>query len=101
MARERYVTRTVNVTTYSVMCLNIETAQPETREYKTTGKHTNSEMLKKLQKQHDTATLKLVTIIGTTEEIVLYGMPETEFIKVAKVLPPRAKTEETAEETAE
>ena len=89
MAKERMVTRTIEVTTYSVMTLNIETAEPRVIDYKITGT-VNADPLKHLKKLYETDTLKLVTITGEAHETALYGMTEQDFIRLAEVLPPRA-----------
>lgn len=88
MAKERMVTRTIEVTTYSVMTLNIETAEPLVVDYKITGT-VNVDPLKHLKKLYETDTLKLVAITGEERETALYGMTEQEFIRLAEVMPPR------------
>lgn len=88
MAKERMVTRTIEVTTYSVMTLNIETAEPLVVDYKITGT-VNVDPLKHLKKLYETDTLKLVAITGEERETALYGMTEQDFIRLAEVMPPR------------
>lgn len=88
MAKERMITRTIEVTTYSVMTLDIETAEARVIDYKITG-IVNTDPLKHLKKLHETETLKLVAITGEQRETALYGMTEEDFIKLADVLPPR------------
>ena len=89
MAKERMVTRTIEVTTYSVMTLNIETAEPRVIDYKITGT-VNADPLKSLKKLYETDTLKLVAITGEAHETALYGMTEQDFIRLAEVMPSRA-----------
>ena len=89
MAKERMVTRTIEVTTYSVMTLNIETADPQVVDYKITGT-VNVDPLKYLKKLYETDTIKLVAITGEARETALYGMTEKDFIRLAEVMPPRA-----------
>lgn len=95
MARERMVTRTVNVTTVEVMALNVLTADVTYPVYELSGMYETQDMaLKAVQKMFDTSELKHVTINHMVEREVLYGMSEVEFIKLAKILPPRtSKTE--------
>ena len=88
MAKERMITRTIEVTTYSVMTLDIETAEPRVIDYKITG-IVNTDPLKYLKKLHETETLKLVTITDEHRETALYGMTEQDFIILGDVLPPR------------
>nr|DAI31347.1 MAG TPA: hypothetical protein [Caudoviricetes sp.] len=89
MARKRMVTRTVEQTTAQVMTLDVTTAEVQVYTYNIGGKYTNEELLKKLQNLFQTDTLKLVHIESQACNEVLLGMDEEEFIRLAKVLPPR------------
>lgn len=90
MARKRMVTRTVEQTTAQVMTLDITTAEVQVYTYNIGGKYTDEELLNKLQKLFQTETLKLVYIESQVCNEVLLGMDEEEFIRLAKVLPPRS-----------
>ena len=98
MARKRMVTRTVEQTTAQVMTLDVTKAEVQVSTYNIGGKYTDEELLKKLQKLFQTDTVKLVHIESQTCNEVLLGMDEDDFIRLAKVLPPRAanKDEEQA-----
>lgn len=89
MARKRMVTRTIMQTSAEVMTLDIETAEVQIRSYDIGGQYTDEELLKKLQGIFQTNTLKLVHIESQSCNEVLLGMEEEEFIRLAKVLPPR------------
>ena len=90
MARERMVTRTVVVTTAGVMCVNVTTAEVSINNFELSGTYTDFESaLKAVKKVHETDTFKCVAVQHMTEKEVLYGMKEIDFIKLAKVLPPR------------
>lgn len=89
MARKRMITRTVEQTTAKVMTLDVTTAEVQVRTYDIGGQYTDEELLKKLQKLFQTGTLKLVHIESQTCKEVLLGMEEEDFIRLAKVLPPR------------
>lgn len=90
MARERMVTRTVVVTTVEVMCLDVTTANVEVKDFEISGTFTDNETaLKVIKKHNETATYKCVAVQSMKETEVLYGMSEIDFIKLAKVLPPR------------
>lgn len=95
MARERMVTRTVSTTTIEVLVINIETSEVGTKHFILGLGMTKDEksMLKASQKmmneEAQNELWKCVAIKAVKEEETLYGMPETEFIKYAKVLPPR------------
>lgn len=95
MARERMVTRTVSQTTAEVMTIDVTTAEVQIREYTIGGTYDSNEIiLKKLQKLFQTDTFKLVNINSTTVENLLLGMSEDDFIRYAKVLPPRTVTKD-------
>lgn len=89
MSRKRMVTRTVEQTTAKVMTLDVTTADVQVCTYDIGGKYTDEDLLKKLQKIFQTDTLKLVHIEAQTCKEVLLGMEEEDFIRLAKVLPPR------------
>jgi hypothetical protein len=97
MAREKMVTRTVTQTTAEVMTIDVTTAEVRILEYTIGGTYdTNEILLKKLQKLFQTETFKLVNINSTTVEDLLLGMTEEDFIRYARVLPPR-NTKESEE----
>lgn len=94
MARKRMVTRTVMQTTAEVMSLDVTTAEVQVRTYDIGGQYNDEELLKKLQKLFQTDTLKLVHIESQTSKEVLLGMEEEDFIRLAKVLPPRTSNKD-------
>ena len=95
MARERMVTRTVELTIAEVMTLNVTTAEVKTIAYEVGGGLTDEKaVLKAVRKLHENDTFKCVAVQSISTKEILYGMPEIDFIKHAKVLPPRTKTEE-------
>lgn len=94
MARLRMVTRTVVVTVAEVMCVDVTTAQVQINELELSGSFSDNEtLLKAIKKLYENDSFKCVAIQEVTEKEVLYGMEEIEFIKLAKVLPPRTKTD--------
>ena len=94
MARKRMVTRTVMQTTAEVMTLDVTTAEVQVKSYDIGGQYTDEELLKKLQILFQTDTLKLVYIEQQTCKELLLGMDEEDFIRLAKVLPPRSTNKE-------
>lgn len=94
MARERMITRTVTTTNCEVMCVNVTTAEVQVKDYTLTGEQTKETALKQLKKLYETETEKIVTINSISFNETLYGMTELDFIKLAKVLPPRTKAEQ-------
>jgi hypothetical protein len=98
MARKRMVTRTIEQTTAKVMTLNVVTAEVTITPYTISGELTGDALLKALQDTYQTDTMKLVHVLESTVESVLYGMEEEEFIKLAKVLPKRYVTVSESED---
>ena len=95
MARERMITRTVEVNTFEVMTVNVETADVQIREFKLGGEYDKKkDALALLKKQYETETLKLVSVTNHSVETVLYGMPERMFIELSEVLPKRGANNE-------
>ena len=97
MTRKRMVTRTVVQTKAEVMCLNVTTAEVSINTYTIGGSYDSNSLLKALKPIFETDDLKLVAVQDYTEAEILLGMDEDEFIKLAKVLPPRTKTGKEAE----
>ena len=97
MRKEKLITRTITVTTAEFMTIDVETANVKIIMAELTGKLDNETALKLYKASVETDTFKVVDCqsIDYTEQ--LYGMTEKEFIKHAKILPPRktAETEET------
>lgn len=89
MARKRMVTRTVMQTRADVMTIDVVTADVKVCTYDIGGQYNDEELLNKLQKLFQTDTLKLVHIESQSCNEVLLGMDEEDFIRLAKVLPPR------------
>ena len=95
MARERMVTRTVLVTTATAMCVEVNTCEVKINDYEISGTFSDNEQaLKTLKKLYETETFKVVAVQALKENEILYGMSELDFIKQAKVLPPRGSKEE-------
>lgn len=90
MARERMVTRTVELSVCEVMCMNTVTAEVEIHTYEIGGGLTEEKaLLKAIRKLYETATFKCVAISKVTQREILYGMSESKFIELASILPPR------------
>ncbi len=94
MARERMVTRTVELTIAEVMCLDVTTATVKVVPYEVGGGLTDEKaILKVIKKLHETDTYKCVSVQSVTTNEILYGMPEIDFIKYATIMPPRSNKE--------
>lgn len=100
MARQRMVTRTVLETVCEVMVVDVTSANVENRAFTIQGTFAKTEdALIALKKRYETDTEKLITVVSMENKETLYGMLETDFIKLANVLPPRGtkKDEDTDE----
>ena len=94
MARERMITRTVFITNYNVMVVNMESKSVENIIIAIpSGDTLTDKAREKAIKAMIPDDKMFVSITGETTTETLYGMTEQEFIKLAKVLPPRTKTE--------
>lgn len=93
------VTRTITTTKVNVMCLDIETGEPCNKITVVPRTYKDDEtLLKKVKEVLETETLKPVHVVDKEEIETLYGMTEQEFIEHAKVMPPRAASEENVTE---
>lgn len=86
---KRMVTRTVKAHTYTVMALDVTTAEVQNIDYTIGGEYSDNDALKLLKKSHETDAFKLVAIVAHTFKEILYGMDESDFIAHAQILPPR------------
>ena len=88
--RERMVTRTINATVATVLCMDIVNASATTKEIEISGTYKDdSDLLKVLKKKYDTTDFVVVAIQKTETKEKLYGMTETDFMKYAKEMESR------------
>ena len=96
MKKEKMVTRTVLITEVSAMVINKETLEVGETTVLINKAFKKPELLERATSEYIDKldlNLKLVSINHTQEKEVLYGMPESEFIKNSIILPPRPKKE--------
>lgn len=90
MARKPMVTRTVQTTLATVLCLNTETAEPFNQTVTLSGTFKdNKAVMKAVKALIENDTISVAKVVDVEIEEKLYGMPEQDFINAAKVLPPR------------
>lgn len=90
MARKPMVTRTVQTTLATVLCLNTETAEPFNQTVTLSGSFKdNKAVMKAVKALIENDTISVAKVVDIEIEEKLYGMPEQDFINAAKVLPPR------------
>ena len=87
--REKMVTRTIATANVEVMVCDVNTASTDTIMVTTKPMTDHNKLLKRIKKDVETESLKVVAIVSYEEEEKLYGMTESQFIEMAKVLPPR------------
>ena len=98
MARIPMVTRTIQTTTATVLCLNIKEGEPFNKEVVLPRTYKDEKsMMKVVEKVINTDDVKAVHIVHTEVNETLYGMTEQEFISAAHVLPDRKASGETHE----
>lgn len=94
MARERMVTRTV--TSYECVCkvANLENNTIEDIVVNIPEQNSEKKFEEVLKRECNTDSRAFIKMVSKTPIEVLYGMPETDFIHYAKVMPPRVKGSE-------
>lgn len=87
------ITRTIKSTVGECMMVDVKNASVFNEKYELVGEYTKEEFLDAMRRS-DSDEMKVVSVISIETKETLYGMPEDEFMKAAKVLPPRfAKAE--------
>lgn len=89
MKKERMITRTIKFTVGDMIIFNSETMETVTRNFKISGEIDSKTLLKMLRKTIETETETVAGVINVKVEEQLFGMPETEFMEHAVILPPR------------
>lgn len=92
MARKPMVTRTIQTTRATVLCLNIQGGTPFSTEVVLPRTYKDEKgLLKAAENALNTDTVKAVHITGATVQETLYGMSEQDFIRLAKPMVARGK----------
>lgn len=100
MARPRMITRTFDLTIGECMCVDVTTQQVRNIEFKIFGIYTdNAKLLEAVKAGYETDTFKVVMVNSAQVGEVLMGMTESEFLQVARVLPPRTKQQNSEDES--
>lgn len=100
MKKEKMITRTVLITEVSAMVINKETLEVGETTVSINKVFKKPELLENATSEYIDKldlNLKLVSIVHTEEKEILYGMPESEFIKNSTILPPRTKKDSQTE----
>lgn len=102
MARIRMVTRTIESTTATCMCINPQTGTVSHNEYTISQSYVDPAIiLKHVKKVYETETNIIVAVETSEVRETLYGMTEQQFMELAKVLPPRTNNSDETEDNEE
>lgn len=95
MARTPMVTRTIQTTKVTVLCLNIQEEKPFTQEVTLSRTYKDEKaVMKEVSKLVDNDNVKAVHIVSTEVTQAIYGMPEQQFIELATIQPERKTKKE-------
>lgn len=86
---EKMVTRTIEMSEVTFMTVDTTSATLANRTELLSGSHDTESAMKYARKYLETDTVKFVSVVSIQSQETLYGMSEREFMKYAKVLPPR------------
>lgn len=81
---KRMVTRTIEGTDVTCLCMNIVSAEPCNVTVTLTGKIPSDKLLSRAKAIIDTDEIKAVSVVSVTETKALYKMPEETFISLAE-----------------
>lgn len=88
MARERMITRTIDLTIGEAMCVDVPSQSIKNIEFRVWGMYTDTtKLLEAVKEDYETDIFKVVMVNDYQVGGVLMGMPERDFIVFAKVLP--------------
>ena len=100
MARPKMVTRTITATKTEVQIVSISKAEITTINVTVSGEFDDdAKLLKVIKKSTETDDLKVLQILSSSKEEKLYGMLESDFLKIAKELDPETRKMLAIEET--
>lgn len=95
MARPVMVTRTVETTTVTALCLDTVSCEPCNKETTLAGVFKSEEkMLKEVKKALEKDGIAVAKIVDVKVNENLYGMSLEKFVQNAEILPPRAGEKE-------
>lgn len=90
MARQPMVTRTIQTTVATVLCLDLVKKEPFEKVVKLPRTYKDEKhMMKKIEAIVNDENTKAVHVISAEVEETLYGMSEQKFIETAEILPSR------------
>ena len=93
--RTRMITRTITEYKVTVLRLNLATRTFEDFTYQMGVEYDQKKGLDILRKEWESPEYKILSIKSTEKVETLYGMPETKFMQLAEILPPRTGNDDT------
>lgn len=88
--RKPMVTRTIQTTEATVLCIDIINSEPFNKTVTLPRTYKDEKaLMKKVASVIDSDTVKAVHVVATEIHETLYGMTEDDFIVAAEILPPR------------
>lgn len=91
MAKKPMITRTIQTTEVTVLCMNIPQGEPFNKDVTLPRTYKdNTAMLKAAAAIIDTEAVKAVHVVRSEVKETLYGMTEVDFIANAVILPARS-----------
>lgn len=97
MAKPRMITRTITTTNATVLCLDVESGEPENRTFALPGTFKkDSEILKAAAKNlaETDPNVHAVHVVNVTTDEILYGMTEAAFLANAHEIPKKTAVSE-------
>lgn len=92
MARKPMITRTIESTQVTAICLDTVTVEPSNKTFNITGTYKDDKkLLKALQTAYDTEDFKVVKIVDKQVVETLYGMDANFFLDHAVRLDPQSR----------
>lgn len=79
MAREKFITKTTNITTITVMSVNTLTAKVEDIEFSLFDVDSKADLLQLARDMYETDTIKIAVVKSATTETKLAKMPLIKF----------------------
>lgn len=102
MARKPVVTRTIVTTQVTTLCIDLTSEEPFNQSFTIHGKMTDDKrILKLIKEEHETDTIKIVSIVNKEYIKTLYGMAEDDFIEHAEVMTEEQEKREKYKKLAE
>ena len=89
----KYITRTIKNTACNTLCMNTETAKPETISFKISGDNYDEKTAMKEIASICAENIVPCKVLSMEVSEILMGMPVETFMEYAEILPPRTNTE--------